>query len=74
MLCIVIALVVVAAATATINYNTKTVIIVFDPRHLFATGYRQIMTRDVRKTEIRFRFGLKKLEPSKNLTSVQTVL
>ena len=29
--------------------------------------------RDVRKTEIRFRFGFYKSEPSKNLTSVQTI-
>jgi len=30
-------------------------------------------SRDVRKTEILFGFGLKKTEPSKNLTSVQAV-
>jgi len=30
-----------------------------------------VIIRDVRKTEIRF--GFKKTEPSKNLTSVQTV-
>ena len=29
--------------------------------------------RDVRKTEILFGFGFAKTEPSKNLTSVQTV-